>query len=199
MTMFQGRAREFIAYLSDAGTPVTGILYSDITVGIRKPTEAGFTEKVLAESDWLEIGDGYYALTLTETDTDTLGPILIKIDGASFDGSIWEDEIDPVPFGNIVDNSTCVLSGTIMDLGGDYRWQVPITFRPVNLPQSHNTALLTGDPIRTVCDVYGNFYVMLLRGVKVLVEIEKTAIRHVIEIPNQPTANIVDLLPPLEE
>jgi hypothetical protein len=199
MTMYQGRAREYVVYLDDAGAPVTGILFSDVTVGIRKPAEVGFTEKTMTEDDWLEIGEGWYALNLSETDTNTLGPLLIKISGAGFDDGVWEEDIDPIPFGSIVSNDVCVVSGTIMDLGGDYKWQVPIIFRPVELPQSINTALLTGDPIRTVCDVFGNFYVMLLRGTKAIVEIDRTAIRHMITVPDQASANIVDLLPPLDE
>ena len=199
MTIYQGRAREVIFYLQNVDTPVTGLLFLDVTVGVRKPTEVGFTDKTVTIDDWLEIGDGYYAVNLSETDTDTVGPLLVKVSGAGFDTVVLEDDVDPIPFGSLVDNNICVLSGTIMDLGGDPKWQVPLMFRPVELPTAVNGALITGDPIRTICDVYGNFYVMLLRNSKVLVEIERTAIRHIITIPDQSNANIVDLLPPLDE
>ena len=198
MTVFQGRAREFVIQLNSGEAIVTGLLFSDVSVGIRKPGEVGFTVKTLTESDWLEIGDGFYGLSLSEEETNTLGTLLIKVSGVGFDEVVYSEDVDPVPFGALASNETCIISGTIMDLGGDPKWQVPIVFRPVGLPTGKDGSLLVGDPIRTVCDVYGNFYVMLLRGFKAIVEIDRTAIRHTITIPNQETANIVDLLPPLE-
>ena len=198
MTIFQGRTREFVLNLDNGGTAVTGLLFSDVTVGIRKPGEVGFTNKTLTESDWLEIGDGFYGLTLSEEDTSTLGALMIKVSGDGFDEVVFSEDIDPAPLGSLASNEVCIISGTIMDLGGDPKWQVPIVFRPVGLPAGRDGSLLVGDPIKTVCDVFGNFYVSLLRGFKAIVEIERTAIRHTITVPDQGTAHIVDLLPPLE-
>ena len=198
MTMFQGRSRELLVYLTNGGIAVNGALFTDVTVGIRKPGEVGFINKTLDGDNWLEIGGGYYAITLSEEDTDTLGPLLIKVSGAGFEDVVREDDVDPIPFGAIANSSTCIISGNIMDLGGDPKWQVPIIFRPVGLPAGKDGSLIVGDPIKTVCDVSGNFYVMLLRGLRAVVEIERTAVRHTITIPDQETANIVDLLPPLE-
>ena len=196
--IYQGHSRELPVWLQNAGSPATGIVYTDVTVEIRKAEGMGFLPKPLETEEWYEIGDGWYALTLSEDDVSVIGPLLIKLSGVGFDTAFHTHDVEPVPFGVMASNEICIISGNISDLGGDPKWQVPIVFRPVELPTSSSGSLITGDPIRTVCDVYGNFYVMLIRGKKAIVEIGRTGVKHTIIVPDQETANIIDLLPPLE-
>ena len=58
-------------------------------------------------------------------------------------------------------------------------------------------SLIDGSLLRTTPDAFGNFSVVLLRGKKVIVEIERSGIKQTITVPEQATANLVDLLPPI--
>ena len=50
--------------------------------------------------------------------------------------------------------------------------------------------------IKTVTDAYGKFSVSLVRNAIVIVTIERAAVRNQVTIPDAPTADLLNLLPP---
>jgi hypothetical protein len=65
----------------------------------------------------------------------------------------------------------------------------------VEFPAKYGLNIIHADPVSTVADVDGQFQVKLVRNSIVVVEIERAGIKHQITIPDQATAELMDLLP----
>jgi len=195
MSVFQGQASERVVYLVNGGTPVTGLLDTDVTLRFRKKG-GSFQNKTLAPENFSELEVGFYSVNFEGSELDTLGPFTFRINGAGIDQYVEIFDVDPIYLGAIVPPDVCIVSGNIIDLGGDPVWNAPVNFKIVGLPKVVDPSMVTGSIMRTITDVSGNFYVSLIRGAVVIVEIDKTAIRFQFEVPDQDTANIINLLPP---
>lgn len=153
--------------------------------------------KATVSGDWLEIGNGLYVLKWASSEMSALGPFYFEVTGATFDPHISEFDVMPNTPAQIVSPGVCVVSGNIVDLGAQASTGHPIRFRLAKAPALAAGALVAGAVLETRPDAYGAFSIALNRGSKVVVEIEAVAIRQQITIPDQETANLVDLLPPI--
>lgn len=54
------------------GTPITGVVFGDVTAKFRKFGETSLTSKTVTGSNWFEVGDGWYDLLFTAGDLGTL-------------------------------------------------------------------------------------------------------------------------------
>lgn len=195
---FRSVARESTFRLLDGGgSPFTGLFYNSVSVSIRK--EGGvFAAKTLTENDWVELGAGYYAIKWSADDMDTLGSFRYRITGEGLVEHSEEFVIAPQPLSFAVSADTCVVTGGVAQImGGPVRQEV-LVFRPLTVPTYvGGTSLLSAGAVRSVTDAFGNFSVALLRGAKVLVEVERAGIKYKIDVPDAATANLIDLLPEL--
>jgi len=194
MSVFQGQANERVVYLVNGGTPVTGLVDTDVTLRFRKKGE-DFQNKALTSTNFKELEVGLYSIDFEGNELDTLGPLTFRINGAGIDQYVETFDVDPIYLGALVPPGICIISGNIIDLGGDPVWNAIISFRTVDLPSIVGSSMVAGTFVKTITDVSGNFYVSLIRGATVLVEIEKTAVKYQFGVPDQETANLVDLLP----
>lgn len=199
MSIYQGQAREIVVKLVDAGSPVSGVAFDDIDVFIRKAGEIGFLTGVVLEEHWKEVGYGWYALSLSSEDTAFLGPLIIRIspDTTPFDLVEFQDDVDVAPLDLMASPQLCRLSGNVIDIGADPTWNVPVNFRIANPPATVDNSFIDVMPKTSYTDVYGNFTIFLLRGAQVVVGMDRTAIHHTITIPDQESALLKDLLPPI--
>jgi hypothetical protein len=201
VTAFYGKERwETIFIQVDGGygyVPALGVTYDLLNV---KASKNGglFAAKEVTEEGWRDLEDGYYSILWSESDMDTMGEFYWVMDipslGVGFRGSF---DVDPAPF--YIDSTapTCVVTGNIVDIGGDPLVLNVLSFRPRNVPGAAGQSFVASGHIRTSTDAYGNFSVKLLRSAIVLVEIENAGIRHLITVPDEPTAALIDLLPPI--
>lgn len=90
----------------------------------------------------------------------------------------------------------CLVTGSIKTVADRVPSDTKIVFRPVSFPILIEGVIVTADAVKTVPDVNGDFAVNLVQGSTVIVEIERTGIRHQIVIPEEETAVLTDLLPP---
>lgn len=187
--------RESTFRLSSEGVSTTGLTYEDVSVHIRKQGEAAFAEKTLSESDWTDLGSGFYAVKWSEDDMDTLGDFRYLVMGSDFDDVTGCFDVEQAPIAVAADAQTCIVSGSIIDINGDPSRQETIIFRPQRIPALSGATLLNSNAIRTTTDAFGNFSVALVRGTKILVEIERLAIRYLIEVPDVSSTSLVSLLP----
>lgn len=194
MSVFQGYATERVVHLTLAGNPVTGLLDTDLTLRFRK-NGSSFQEKTLSEDNFTELETGFYAINFESGEMDTLGQFIFRITGGPIEPYVQTFDIVPVYLGSIMPPNVCIVSGNIIDLGGDPVWNSPVSFKIVDLPKVVDPSLVAGDFVKTITDVSGTFYVSLIRGATVLAEIPKTALRIQFTVPDQETANIVDLIP----
>jgi hypothetical protein len=190
-------------FLSLVDVPALGIPYTDVTVGIKQSGGTAFTPKVLQVSDWIELGNGLYSIKFNSTDTDTVGDFTYVLSGSDFDNFLYDEfTIEPAPTGGVSPAvlQQCVVSGTLANI-----MALPPTGEPLKIvaytpqfPAKYQTTIVSGDVAWTFADAYGNFTLPLLRKSTVIVEIKRCGIRAQITIPDAPTANLLDLLPPFE-
>ena len=194
----QGRPFESNILLYSGGSPVTGVVPADVSVSYRKTGESSLSTLPLATSNWIEVGNGLYILVFSGSDMDTLGSYYYEVSGGSFDNLVKETEVVPVPVGSLVTTTTCIVSGNISELGGSPGFTREITFRLAKRPSTNSGAFVLAEQVSTVPDINGSFTVELVRGVKVIASIPSAGVKHTIVIPDQGTANLIDLLPPID-
>ena len=196
MGALQGRTWETNVYLSLADVPATDVLYSAVTVKYRKFGEAALTTRVLSTADWVEIGDGFYVLKWPASIMSEIGGFFYTLEGAGFDNFLYDEfSIEVVPIVMLGPPETCLVTGNVSDIEGSASTEI-IRWQPYSLPVYGDGRVLSGETKSTRPDADGNFSFRALRGQEVLFEIPNSHIRYKILIPDAPSANIVDLLPP---
>lgn len=198
MSSFQGSEREEVVRLEDDTGPVTGLTKDDVTLRIRKKGEE-FEDKELDDENFSELESGLYLIVFSSSDMNTLGTFTYLIKGATFNFNWSSFQVEPQP--TTIENNaeTCTVSGNIVDLGGSPGTQIKIQFHIGPLPSvAGGTSLISADILTTFPDAFGNFSVNLIREKDVIVEIPQTGVKQQIHVPDQESANILDLLPPIE-
>jgi len=199
MNVRQGGDFELIFRLLDnTQTAVTGKIFSDVSAEFWKPGLTSLTARAILEEEFLEIGNGYYSLKLSgQNDLNTLGIYFLRLSGTGFETVEKELILEVPPVGIDPNPAVCTVSGSILDIGGEAGGGQQVTFRGVDFPIVSGASLITSDAVRTLPDAQGNFSVKLLRNRVVLIEVDRTGVRNQITIPDQETALVVDLLPPI--
>ncbi len=176
-------------------TPVTGLLPADVVVKFRKQGQTSFTTKTLTITDFYELEDGYYVIKWSGSDMSTLGAFFFVISGLAFDTVETSFSVEPLPEALVViPPEVCVVSGNLRDAGSSPMKDLQITFRVVNYPLQSGTSILSSDKVLARTDSQGNFSAELIRGLTMVVEIERTGIRNQFEVPDAATALLNDLI-----
>jgi hypothetical protein len=205
MSALQGKVYETVVRLEvDSGygiTPVLGVLPTEADAAIRRTGTYSFQLKALDVDSWIELGGGYYVIVWKPADTAALGEVYYTLEsnGVVFNRLEGKFSVEPLPLSAISSPAKCIVSGNILDLGGEPSTESWLNFRVAKTPSVLGGSLVEGKILRTIPDAYGNFSVVLLRGKKVIVEIPQAGLRHTISVPEQETANLVDLLPPIND
>ncbi len=166
-------------------------------MNVRKSGATIFSVKTLAPTDWVELGYGVYVVKWSAVDMGVLGQFVFRLASTSIDPYVGIFDILPAPVGILANPLVCVVSGNIVDIGGQPSTQQQVSFRVSQLPAATGSSFIAGGYVTTSPDAYGNFSVALLQGKSVVVEIVQTGLKHVITVPAQATASLLDLLPPL--
>lgn len=67
------QSEDMVQLFNTAGTPVTGLANTDVVLNIRKAGASGYSVKALGAGDFVDRGDGNYAIQFAAADFDTLG------------------------------------------------------------------------------------------------------------------------------
>lgn len=193
----QGRVWESNVRLLLSGVPVTGVIFGDVTVSYRRAGDTTMQSKLLTADDWVEIENGYYALKWNTSDMANVGPFLFQVTGGTFDPVVAEFDVVPAPIEALAGPEVCLITGNIVDLGGVPGVQDDVIFRLAKRPSAVSGSFVLSDVVRTTPNVYGTFTVALVRGVQVIVAIERVGIRHQVTVPDQAQAQLIDILPPI--
>ena len=187
-------------YLSLNGEAVTNITPSQVVCRYKKNGDNTLTTKVLDASNWINLGSGLYVLRFTPSETDTEGYFFFSLSSARFDNfSTSEFVIDPASiFQSISSPEVCIVSGSIRTVGSTVPRGTKAVFRPVSFPGASSGNIVSADAVVSYLSPYGTFSVELIQGSTVIVEIEGTGIRAQISVPYASTADILDLLPPIQ-
>lgn len=200
MAVIQASTVERNIYLTLADVPATGLTPGDVVCKYRKDGQTALTTKTLDGSNWIEVGDGFYILKFTATEMDTLGYFFFTLSGPGFDNFLYDEftiEPNPATAEGFVPPEICVVSGSVRNVGGQVSSQVRVVARPVQFPTTYGSNLINADAQWTYINSDGSFQLSLVRGSTVIIEIDRAGIRHQVVIPDAPTADLLDLLPPL--
>ena len=197
VNIFQGQNFDLFIQLSQGGTPVPGILSSDVVMRWWRPGDTSVAVRPILPEEWVELGDGDYVLKLPGTDVSRTGILFIRLTGSLFDIHEEEFMVEPAPLSFLASANYCIVSGNTLDLSGRMLSGKEVVFRPVDAPNAVGPSIVNFERIITYTDALGNFSVRLLRGAKALVEIKEAGLRGQIDVPDQSTALLLDLLPPI--
>lgn len=197
MIALQGQALTVFFQLLNSGTGVAGLTAADIVLRWWKNGLTNVPVRPILPEELVDLGAGYYTLTLPEADMNQLGQMYLRFTGTGFDPLEKEFTVEAAPIAILASTTTCIVSGNTLDLSGKRMVGAEVVFRPVDAPNSVGPSIIHFERIITYTDALGNFSVNLLRGAKAIVEIRDAGLRHQIEVPDQSTALLLDLLPPI--
>jgi len=204
MSALQGRKYETVVRLMVDGTygltPVAGVPFAQVAATMRRTDIYVFELKALNLTNWVELQDGYYVVVWSTSDTSHLGELFFYLESSGaipFNTVEGKFSIEPTPLAVLAAPDRCIISGNVINLGGEPGTESWVTFRLAKTPSVASTSVVEGKILRTYPDVFGNFSISLLRSKKVIVEIPQSGLKHTITVPDQETANLVDVLPPI--
>jgi hypothetical protein len=195
----QGRTWESNVDLSLSQVSVPGILPTAITVKYRRAGDTTLQTKAMDSTNWVEVGGaiGLYILKWSTAEMGNIGAFWYQVTGPAFDKHIEKMDVIPAQVGSIISPTKCVVTGNLADISGSPDQDSVINFRIVKTPATFQGALATGRVLHTTADSYGTFSVTLVRGAVVIVEIERAGLRQQFTVPDLGSANLIDLLPPI--
>jgi hypothetical protein len=89
MFVLQNSSYSFLVQLLDlTGEPVTNVTYLGVTGFIRKQGALSFTGFPVTALNFFYVGNSYYNLTVSSSDTNTAGSLSILLQGPSFKDSL---------------------------------------------------------------------------------------------------------------
>jgi len=198
MSAIKNQSFESNVYLTLAGVPALGLINTDITVNFKKFKSDTLTLKSVATGDFVELGDGFYVLKWLPTEMNVEGKFFYTLESTGFDNFLFEEfDIITAPLGAVSFPDKCIINGNIVDIGGNPDQDRLIEIRPVFFPGASGSSIISAKPVTSIPDALGNFSIALVRNQTVKIEIKTAGIRHQIDIPDQSTASLIDLLPPI--
>lgn len=195
-------AATVVVYLEQPGcTALTGVVYTDIDVALRK--EGGsFTTKVLTVSDWTEVGFGYYELALSASDTDTAGSLLIRVArvaGPTFNTNVVSNTVityvvPPSPV--VIPVPQVIIYGYLYNVFGspvaNASVQATVLGIPTIMHPGTEGLAVTNELLVETSDSSGYWTLSLIPGSQVEITIPSTGYRRSITVPATST-NLFDI------
>jgi len=199
--LLQNTPSSVVTYLElQTGLPATGLLFSDVTVGLKK--EGGvFVAFPLTALNFTDLGSGFYEVDLTASNVDTLGSLYLSFTGATIKTSLvvaavaLSAAVPPVPPAPYVPQTTTIF-GYVYDQKGSPSAGVSVLVRMITKPAIVHPLdqgiLITEKFITTSTDASGFFSLDLLTGTQVEVLIADANYRRVITVPVT-SSNLFDI------
>jgi len=182
------------------GEPREGLTAANIEVELAKAGSSSFTAKTLQLSDLQGLGNGVYRLVLNNEDTDTLGDLLVSVNGV---GSLLPQIRDFLGQVRVVDAPivptsapalpTCVVTGTILDAEGNPVVNTPVIAQTARVPDILMNTGISSSIVSTVTDVNGFFSLRLIRGVTVEFFVPNMNFRQTVVVPNLGTVDLFSI------
>lgn len=188
--LLQNTSGEVTFYLElDGGGPAEGLVFGDVVADMKKQGGA-FVSLALDSSNFVELDDGFYSISLASTDTDVLGNLLIRLSSpgvrtALFSAYVAESEpVNPVITTPV---PTTDVFGYVAGLDGQPQAGASVSARVLSTPAllspgPHSVLLNTG-LVTTKTDATGFFLLTLVTGSQVDVFIPSADYRRTITVP----------------
>lgn len=198
--LLQNQAGNVSVYVeTTAGVAATGLLFSDVTVTISKDggTYAALNP-VLDGTSWTEVSGGWYDITLSATDTDTLGTLYVRVEGAGLKTSLTPALISvaaSAPTATLT-VATTLMFGYVLNVDGSAASGAAVSARILAVPSvgiSGTEGYVQSEGLVTAkTDSSGFFTMELLTGAQVDFFIPAANYRRTFQVPTSST-NVFDL------
>lgn len=200
--LIQNAATSVVVYLElETGGPATGLVFSDVTAGIKKAGAGSFAGFTLTALNFTELDNGFYEVDLATGDVNTLGLLYLSFVGADLKPSLFVGYVataataPPIPTPAFTPPVTAIF-GYIYDATGEPIEGVSVVARVMAQPTIiHPTTdgILIGSDFQTAqTDATGFFTISLLTGASVEFIITDANYRRTVTIPGS-TANLFDI------
>lgn len=198
--LVQSTVATLVFYLeTTAGVAATGLDYNDVAASLKKSDDASFVTKALTINSFVELGDGFYALYLSEDDTDTVGLFYARITGSGLRSGLVDAYVDDaVPDSPVVGTpvTTTALFGHVYKANGDphpnVSVQVRIVSQPTMLHPGTEGLVLSDSLVTTRTDAAGYFIITLVAGTAVDFMIPAANYRRFFTVPSS-NQNVFDI------
>lgn len=180
---------------SATGTGATGLTFSSVTCDFRKAGAASFTSKALTALNFTEIGDGWYEIDFTAAETDTLGNMTIRVDGATVDMTVTSAYVTtaPVPAVPVTPPDTVAVYGWVYTASAEAVEDAAVGARLIGQPViTAASAVLSSELVSTQTDSSGFFTLELAVGAQFDIFIPAANYRRTITVPASST-NLFDI------
>jgi hypothetical protein len=199
--LLQSQIGDISVYVeTTAGVAATGLLFSDVTVTIDKDG-GGYAAPVPAidGGTWTEVSGGWYTVRLSAADTDTLGNLTVRVEGAGLKTGLtpaFISEDATLPVSTTLSVTTTLLFGYVLDSQGAPLAGAAVSAKPLATPSVgysppdgyvQVTNLVTANT-----DSSGFFQISLVTGSQVDFFIPSANYRRTLEVPVTST-NVFDI------
>lgn len=198
--LLQNQAGSVSVYVeTTAGVAATGLLFSDVTVSISKDGGAyAALNPVLDALKWTEVSGGWYSVDLSAADTDTLGNLYLRVEGAGLKTSLTPaliSEAAPAPT-PALSVSTTLMFGYVLNVDGSAAAGAAVSARILAVPSvgtSGGEGYVQSEGLVTAtADSSGFFTMELVTGAQVDFFIPSANYRRTFQVPSSST-NVFDL------
>jgi hypothetical protein len=184
------------------GTAFTGLLFSDVTAGIKKANASVFSVFTLTALNFTDVGGGYYKIDLTSADTNSIGLLYFRFSAVDAAPSLVTYNVaaavtpvvPPTPPDVPVTN---IIYGYIFDITGALIEDASVTARVLSSPMIlHPGAAgigVGGDIIFTRTDSAGMFELTLVANASVEISIPAIGYKRTITVPAGQSTNLFDI------
>jgi|LakMenEpi03Aug12_release.lakeMendotaPanAssembly.Ray.scaffolds.fasta_scaffold01119_42 hypothetical protein len=199
--LLQSTPSSVVVYLElSTGLPATSLTFSDVTVGLKK--EGGsFLPFPITALTWTNLGNGFYQVAVTASDTNTLGSLYFSFTGATIKAALIVARVavavaaPPTPPSPFTPTTTTIF-GYIYDQVGAPKEAVSISVRTITMPTiirpASDGVLISEGFVTARTDSTGFFSLDLLTGTQVEFVIPDANYRRVITVPSN-ASNLFDI------
>lgn len=198
--LLQSQAGDVSVYVeTTAGAAATGLLFSDVTVNIQKDGGSyAAMNPVLDGTSWTEVSGGWYTIRLSANDTDTLGNLYVRVEGAGLKTGLTPALISaaaPSPTATLP-VATTLLFGYVLDSQGAPLSGAAVSAKPLSTPSVGYSGtegyVQSTNLVTTNTDSSGFFQISLVTGSQVDFFIPSSNYRRTLEVPVAST-NVFDI------
>lgn len=198
-TLTQDAPASVPVYLEQPGCiPKTGLAYTDVTVSLQKQG-GSFTTKIITSGDWSELGGGWYLLSLSNSDTNTLGDLLIRVNASGVNTQIVACSVvatitPPSPVAITIPQ--VILYGYLYDTFGNplqnASVQATVLATPTIMHVSTEGLAVSTDLLVVKSDANGYWQMSLIPSSQVDISIPASGYRRSITVPSS-ASNLFDV------
>jgi len=203
MSLKQFNDTPYPLYITNSGTPVTGLVFGNIVMNYLRPDDTAFQPYTLDALHWLEVGNGWYHLVLDgQAVLNEIGPVVVQV--SSFPGPLppnvpftaiqFQEDVIPKTIEEFVPAGACMLFGNFIGADTLAQGGQNVSARIVNQPFTSGSSVGVNTRVSTRSDAQGNFSLELPRLALVLIDIETAGIRKQFTVPDQDSISLVDAL-----